>query len=199
MYYNEHCSLWEVELINKIITSKEVILEVCKRLVSENGLHSLNIRTVAEKCNISVGSVYNYFPSKTDLIVATIKEVWQSIFQADQISSQSESFPTFVTLIFKNFQAGAAEYPHFFTTHSMSFATSDKDKARVVMDQYFGHLKSKMLDVLNNDRKVASAAFSKDFTKSDFVNFVFSNLLMLLINQEDSCTQLIEIIKRTIY
>lgn len=188
-----------MELINTIITSREAILEVCKKLVSESGLHSLNIRNVAEKCNISIGSVYNYFPSKTDLIVATIKEVWQSIFQENQISSQTESFTEYVSQIFENFQSGVKEYPHFFTSHSMSFAASDKDKARIVMDQYFGHLKAKMLDVLSKDRKVASAAFSEYFSKLDFIDFVFSNLFMLLINQEDSCALLIEVIKRTIY
>lgn len=197
--YNEQCSLWEVELINTIITSKEAILETCKKLVSENGLHFLNMRTVSEKCNISVGSVYNYFPSKTDLIVDTIKEVWQSIFQTDKLSYQTESFPDFVALIFQNFQKGAAEYPNFFTAHSMSFAASDKDKARMVMDYYFGHFKAKMLDALDNDTKIKSTCFSKDFSKKGFVNFVFSNLLMLIINQEDSCAQLIEIVKRTIY
>ena len=62
-----------------IVTSKEAILAVCKEFVKENGLQSLNMRTVAEKCNVSVGSVYNYFPSKADLIAATIQDVWQSI------------------------------------------------------------------------------------------------------------------------
>lgn len=199
MDYNEHCSLWEVEKINTIVTSREAILEVCKKLVSESGLQSLNMRTVAEKCNVSVGSVYNYFPSKTDLIVSTIKEVWHSIFQTDEIKNEAESFPDYVSLIFENFQAGAAEYPNFFNAHSMSLATSDKNKAREVMDKFFEHIKSKMLHSLNSDKNVKCLAFTKDFSKADFVDFVFSNLLMLLINHKSSCSQLIEIIKRTIY
>jgi AcrR family transcriptional regulator len=172
---------------------------VCKKLVAENGLKSLNIRSVAEKCNVSVGSVYNYFPSKADLISDTIREIWQSIFQTDLVCEQTESFPAYVALIFENFQSGSAEFPHFFAEHSMSFATVDKGKGRKVMERYFEQVKSKMLDALDYDSNVAIMTFTKDFTKSDFVNFVFSNLLMLLTNQEKSCSKLIEVIKRTIY
>ncbi|MDD4781161.1 MAG: TetR/AcrR family transcriptional regulator [Tissierellia bacterium] len=40
--------------------------------------YELNMKDVAHKCGISVGSVYNYFQSKGDLIVATIESIWTS-------------------------------------------------------------------------------------------------------------------------
>jgi len=157
------------------------------------------MRTVAEKCTVSVGSVYNYFPSKADLIAATIQNIWQNIFHMDRICKKADSFPDYVAWIFKTVQAGVVEYPNFFTAHSMSFASTEKGKARHVMEGYFGHMKAGLLEALQNDSKVTPEAFSDDFTKPAFVDFVFSSLLSLLVEQERSCTMLIEIIKRTIY
>lgn len=188
-----------VEKINTIVTSKEAILAVCKEFVKENGLQSLNMRTVAEKCNVSVGSVYNYFPSKADLIAATIQDVWQSIFDISKFSKKMDSFPDYVSWIFEGVQIGAAEYHDFFMAHAISFDSADKGKARKIMEQYFCHMKEGLLEALQNDKNVRSEAFSEEFTRYDFVEFVFSNLLALLTKHEKSCTLLIEIIKRSIY
>lgn len=189
----------EVKAINTIVTSKEAIITACRELVTENGLESLNMRIVAEKCNVSVGSIYNYFPSKADLIAATIQEVWQHIFHMDKICKKAASFPEYVEWIFESVHSGAAEYPNFFNTHSIIFTSTEKGKARQVMEGYFGHMKAELLKSLQNDTKIVPTAFSEGFTRSKFIDFVFSSLLSILINQDSSCTMLIEIIKRTIY
>ena len=59
--------------MNKTLISKEYILSKCKEMVIESGIQSLNMRDVASRCSVSVGTVYNYFPSKSDMIVATIE------------------------------------------------------------------------------------------------------------------------------
>ena len=188
-----------MNIINTIVTSKEAILAVSRALASQQGLQSLNMRTIAEKCNVSVGSVYNYFPSKSDLIAATIQDLWQSIFHMDKICNKSNSFTDYVAWIFESARVGVEEYPNFFTAHSMSFANADKGKARQVMEQYFDHMKAGLLKALQSDSGVRATVFSDDFSKSEFVDFVFANLLTLLLKQGNSCNILIEIIKRTIY
>ncbi len=189
----------EVRLINTVITSKEAILSVCRQMVAENGVQSLNMRTVAEKCHVSVGSVYNYFPSKADLITATIQDVWQTIFRMDAACQKTQSFPDYVTWIFESVKSSVAEYPQFFTAHSLSLTGGGKNKARQVMEGYFGHLKSGLLMALQHDPLILSTAFSEDFSQKAFIDFVFSSLLSLLMRQEASCAVLIEIIRRTLY
>ena len=60
--------------MNTTITSKDEILCVCRELIRKEGYKSINIRHVAKCCHISVGSVYNYFESKTDLIAETVAQ-----------------------------------------------------------------------------------------------------------------------------
>ncbi|WP_278246260.1 TetR/AcrR family transcriptional regulator [Clostridium polynesiense] len=170
-----------------------------RELASKEGLQSLNMRDVAKKCNVSVGSVYNYFPSKADLIAETIQDLWQSIFHIGKFPNNTNSFTDYVAWIFESVHVGIEEYPNFFTAHSMSFANADKGKAREVMEKYFHHMKTELIKALEKDNNIREAAFSDDFSKADFVGFVFTNLLNLLIKQESSCNILIEIIKRSIY
>ena len=51
--------------MNKVVTSREEILKVSRELLKEQNGAALNIRTVASACGVSVGSIYNYFHSKS--------------------------------------------------------------------------------------------------------------------------------------
>jgi F0F1-type ATP synthase delta subunit len=67
------------------------------------------------------------------------------------------------------------------------------------MNEYFIHIKKGLLLSLQNDKNVKKNTFNEIFTKELFVDFVFSNIITLLINNQQSCYVLNEIIKRTIY
>ena len=54
--------------MNTVITSKEAIMQVCRRIVAEKGMNALNMRLVADECGIALGTLYNYFADKDDLI-----------------------------------------------------------------------------------------------------------------------------------
>ena len=45
--------------MNTIKTSKEVVLEASRAMAAEKGLSSVNIRALAKRCGVAVGSVYN--------------------------------------------------------------------------------------------------------------------------------------------
>ena len=185
--------------INTIITSKEAILATCRKIVSEKGLSSLNMRAVAEACHVALGSLYNYFPSKDDLMIATIESVWQDIFHVEHRCETNLSFPEYICHLFDLVQEGTKEYPNFFTAHSLSFASSGKSKARETMRHYFSHMSMGMMEVLHSDPFVKKDAFSGGLTESDFIDFVLTNILTLLLQQKEDCRTLLEIVRRTIY
>lgn len=65
--------------MNTAVTSKEEILRVSRDFLQRQGWESINIRTIAKECKISVDSIYNYFQNKTDLITATVESVWHPL------------------------------------------------------------------------------------------------------------------------
>lgn len=114
--------------MNKLITSQEAILCIGKEIVLERGLQGLNIRDIARRCGVSVGSIYNYFPTKSDLMVATIESVWKEIMHGYKICGEQHDFSDSVQSLFLTIQKSSEKYPFFFNAHSMSLATLDKEK-----------------------------------------------------------------------
>ena len=56
-----------------------------------------------------------------------------------------------------------------------------------MMEKYFDYIKAGMANALSFDSAVRPDLFSSEFSGSDFIDFVFSNLLMLLVQQKDNC------------
>lgn len=183
--------------LNTGITSKEAILKVCRDIVASKGLTEVNMRSVADKSQIALGTLYNYFDNKDELLLAVVEDIWKDIFHMDSRCSAEQSFLKYVEYFFGCVQAGAKHYPGFFTAHSITIANSEKAKS--TMGNYFRHMKESMLEVLKADSTVSVDAFSTSFERSDFIDFVLNNILMLLVQGEKSCDMLIEIIQRTIY
>lgn len=57
-----------------------IILEAAARILESAGLSALNTNHVADKAGVSIGSLYQYFPSKEALIVELLRE------ERDQLS-----------------------------------------------------------------------------------------------------------------
>lgn len=185
--------------MNAIVTSREAILSESRKIVMEHGISAINIRTVANACRISVGSLYNYFPSKTDLISAIVENIWQDIFSLSRDSSEFSSFTDCLLWLFGAIKKGCTKYPGFFTFHSMSFAAGDKEKGRKLMEQYFLHMKKELSNVLEQDSKIRPNAFNNQLSKDGFVEFIFTVFTAMLLKEEDNCEALLEIVKRCIY
>lgn len=59
---------------------KELILETAKQLAYSEGLGCLNMRKIATQCDIALGTIYNYYPTKMDLMIAVIEDFWRNCF-----------------------------------------------------------------------------------------------------------------------
>ncbi len=65
--------------MNRLATSKKIYW-LPAGVDQENGWAAVSIRSVAAKCSVSAGTIYNYYESKAELLGATIESVWQEIF-----------------------------------------------------------------------------------------------------------------------
>ena len=185
--------------MNTVVTSKEEIMTICRQLVVEKGLTALNMRMVAKECNIALGTLYNYYSDKNELLIATVESVWKDIFQMSDGYEEINSFPDYISQIFNCIQAGAAHYSDFFTAHSVSIAKSKQGEAKGIMEQYFEDMRKKMTVVLHSDTEVDFSVFSETFTEIDFIDFVLHNILMFLVEKRENCTTLVELVRRVIY
>ncbi len=185
--------------MNTTVTSREAILKTCRKLVSEEGISSLNMRAVAKACGVALGSLYYYFPSKNDLLIAAIESVWEDIFRLGEENEGEEPFPKHIESCFMRIQSGIHRYPHFFTVHTISVSTNGQTKARSTMDRYLTKIKEGMVGSLRADKNIDRGVFSQEFTEENFVDFIMSNIIYLFMQRKEDCKTLVQVIERIIY
>lgn len=182
-----------------VVTSQEAILDTCRKMVTTEGLAAVNMRSVAKACGVAVGSLYNYFPSKGALIQATVRSVWRDIFFVPGDTIVCKTFLEYLEWMFSRMQCAYTQYPGFLTVHAISFTESNRAEGRREMEQYFAHLKSGMLSVLENDSEVRPDAFGDTFSQEELVDLCFSTLIWLFLQGKSSCNSFFEMVRRAIY
>ena len=188
----------EVTLMNPPNTSREEIMRVSRKIVSEKGLPALNMRTLAKECGIALGTLYNYYSDKDDLVVAAIESVWQDILEKSAPDS-GVSFSQYVTQTYAHIVEKLKDYPDFLAAHSISVAGSVKGKARGMMERFFGKIRSELHEVLQNDKNVDRSVFSDIFCEENLIEHVLDNIIILIIKGKPDCATLTEILDRLLY
>ena len=65
-----------VHIMKKAIMTKEKILENAKKEARSKGLEKIGMREISSASSVALGTLYNYFPDKESLIIATISSIW---------------------------------------------------------------------------------------------------------------------------
>ena len=61
------------------LARRERILDAAMQLATEGGYDAVQMRSVAERADVALGTVYRYFPSKVHLLVAAMSRTFQML------------------------------------------------------------------------------------------------------------------------
>lgn len=195
VHYEEkgRCSL------NNTVTSRQAILEASRQLALSQGWSAISMRSVAAACGVAVGSLYNYFPSKAELLAATLESVWEELFQMPGGDVPAKGFAECIGWLFSRIRAGEEKYPGFFTLHAVRFAGEEKAAGRRLMSRSLEHIRSSLLTVLKQDPQLRPGAFGEALDPEGLVEFALSGAVSALLRGDEDCRTLLEVIRRSIY
>ena len=185
--------------MNTVVTSKEEILKTSRELIQQQGWSAVNIRSVAAACGVSVGSIYNYFDSKAELVGATVESVWCEIFHRPEDGAVFEDTQACIAWMYERMEYGYKQYPGFFTLHSLGFMREDKSDGKRRMQQTWQHILEGLCSVLKRDTNIRADAFTEQFTVEKFADVLFSLMLSALLRQDYDPSSVLEIVRRTLY
>ena len=184
--------------MNKQITSKEQILRAGKEILLNEGAQAFSIRSVAAKCTISIGTIYNYFPSKAALLSAVVQSIWLDIFRPINAASFS-SFTECVQSIFQAVYAAEQQHPGFTTLHKMHFAENEKSEGRASMRESHHIMQEILVRALQNDASIRPHAFDAPLTMEIFAEYIITLMTHLLMQHKPNCHALLTMIRQCIY
>ncbi len=96
---------------------QEKLIAEAQRLVQESGYDALTIRAVASGCGVGVGTVYNYFASKEDLLTACLLSQWQQHVDVFlEICAAAQTPFAALSCIYTQMQLFAGQYQPIFSS-----------------------------------------------------------------------------------
>lgn len=70
-----------LENVNQSITEKrEIVIETAFKLFAENKIEPVTMTVVADNCNMGVASIYRYFGTKKELVIAVAAKKWREYY-----------------------------------------------------------------------------------------------------------------------
>lgn len=185
--------------MNKIVTSKAEVLRVSRELIQKNGWSAISIRAVASACDVSVGTIYNYFDSKSDLVSAAIESVWCDIFHTSENAEHFSDTLSCIKWLYARMEYGSNAYPGFFSLHSAGFVSLEKEDAIKLMKKTWEHILHGLCAVLKEDPNVRPDAFNETFPPEKFAEMLFSLVLASQMKQDYDPSALLQMVQRCLY
>lgn len=136
------------------VITQEEILERAYNLAASEGLQALSIRSVAQACDVSVGTIYNSYASKTELINDVVSRFWQHAFTEtmDMVTSHNDkNFITFCTTLSASLKRALKAFKKDFLNELSALSTTDRLSAQKREQQSFIHARDGIKRALLDD------------------------------------------------
>ncbi len=179
---------------------REIILYNANEIALNRGISEISIRAVAKKSGVSVGTVYNYYPSKAEIVVAVIEKFWKEAFEKlNLITLNGENFIE----KFQNFYIHLYDYLHNFKQNwleQISLLNKNVKKlGKKREEEYFSKIRTLIVLLMDSDRNI-NEKFKKDgIFKEKIVEFIFDNMLLMLMKHEENIDFFISVLQKALY
>lgn len=176
-------------------TLRNTLLTAAQEIAATEGIDKINIRTIAQKCGIATGTIYNYFSNKDEILLALTENYWHNALQQMKNAIYANSFCGQIQEIFL--------FLREHINHSAGTLMGSLGNAEAAgyssMESAQSDLKAAILQYMEQDPNIRSDIWNDAFTKEQFINFIMINLMTLLKSPKPDIDFFILILNRIIY
>lgn len=176
---------------------KELILSAASLIAYEEGLASINMRSIAKKCDIGLGTIYNYFPTKIDLVNAIIQNFWDECFKEfhHAFDPHLDFFKQLEILYFYIFNYLSQIKDTCLKDLSTLFDFY-KNENKIKELPYMEHFIHVLDELVETNHILFNETFYSVFGKQNLIKFIFSNFITMLIYNDSDYEYFNTILKR---
>lgn len=178
---------------------KEIILSSAKQIALKQGITKINIRSVAQKSGISVGTVYNCYPTKADLLVAVIEDFWSEAFEKINFKTlDGKNFYEKIQEVYRNLYAYLHNFKENWLEQISLLNAQEKKLGRKKEEEYFAKIHAMIISFMDMDENISSKEWEACISKERTAEFIFDNMLLMLKKDESDFEFFIAILKKLI-
>ncbi|HML66754.1 MAG TPA: TetR/AcrR family transcriptional regulator [Clostridia bacterium] len=174
---------------------RKTLLACASRIECTEGVDAINIRRLAKEANIAVGTVYNYFESKQEVLLALTEEYWQNALEEMRHRITAARFSDQIAQIIVFLRTKMNDCAKVL----MKSLRDDAATGQIRMSAMQSVLKQALVERLDRDSTIRTGVWSENFTKESFAGFLLINLVILMQQENGDEGTLLEILDRILY
>lgn len=174
---------------------RETLLQCARTLVDIKGIDCVSIRSIAQKADVSVGTVYNYFSNKDEILLALTQQYWEQALLSIKVKVTADSFCGQLEEIFALLKE---EIAHSAGKLMSSLAHLDSAGEQHMTDMQ-ASLERALIVRMEQDAHIRSDIWDDAFTKEELARFVMMHMTLALRMRANDIRFLIAMLHRTLY
>lgn len=186
--------------MNHAAASRDALLDAAERIVCDEGFEALSIRRLAAECGVAVGTVYNYFASKSELVVAVIEHFWRSMLHGAVCAPPPhQRFTDYLAALYAALFERVRRFREGLLLRMASLSDEQRAMGLTLERRYYAHMEEGLLLALSQDEEIGSGVFSEGFTKEALCEHALMTMLTRLKAGERDCAFLVRLLERILY
>lgn len=160
---------------------RELILNEAKKILYNEGFTNISIRRVAKECNIAVGTIYNYFPTKKELIIEMMTNFWEEYFyNIESILSSQENFYVKLKNIFNNLAEFIKRFREVWLNNELYSSPDYVESGLEKQNIYIHKLIIIIEDLLKKEVYNHSYGITKKLNSHELASFIVMNFISMV-------------------
>lgn len=185
---------------NKAVLSKQKILDAAFSIACTEGLSGMSIREVARMCNVAIGTVYNSYPTKFDLVNDVVRRFWkEALSDIMPQSSYSGDFIEFCHALVKGLSHALERFRSNWLAEVSSLNSQNLASARKREEACFSHIRTSLAFALARDPRIRTEKLTEALAPQPLCDFIWNNILISIRTGDTSCSTLFTLLRQTIY
>lgn len=167
---------------------KNRVIIAAKEMLAKQSNADFTMRDIARSCDIALGTIYNYYPSKAELLVDIVAQLWNNCFtQLRQIDN-----PDFYISV-KEFYDVYKDALHSFMQNLMNGLSSlnkeGKKLSGAMNAQYTLTLKNILVDIIVKHKDQLDNEVILFFGKENLAEFILNHFTGMIANHQSEYGQ----------
>ena len=170
------------------------LLDSARAIADTEGIEAVNMRSIAQRAGVATGTVYNYFSSKEDILLALTEEYWKKTLYEMRTAVTADSFcgqleEIFIFLKERIDRSGSS---------LMNSLGEVKKDGQERMESMQAVLAESLIRRMEQDPSVRKDIWNGTFTMEQYSRFIVANMVMLLRTEPYDFHFFIEMVRRTL-
>ena len=182
------------------LTSREEILDSSAALAKEHGLDAIIIRGVATARGVSTGTIYNYFPSRDELVAATAERLFgEAFYEGFCHPEPDESYLAYCERLYSSLHERLSSSGSGWLAQLQGLEPGAREAGRRRMEELLSHMLRGLEDVLAADPQVRADHLSGDLSVEAVCRLTLNGMFDAVRRGDPDCRTLLALVERALY